>query len=84
MENALTPAQMAVRAVIELCDNYAFKPDVATANAVLIRKTIAAQALISSAEKASEAVGGASFLRTSELERLARDIHGVQFHPLQA
>jgi len=35
-------------------------------------------------EKAAEAVGGASFLRASALERLVRDIHGAQFHPLHA
>ena len=59
-------------------------PDVATANAVLIRKTIAAQALIAAVEKAVEAVGGAGYLRTNILERHLRDIHAAQFHPLPA
>ena len=39
---------------------------------------------IAAFEKAAEAVGGSSFLRTIALERLLRDIHGAQFHPLQA
>jgi alkylation response protein AidB-like acyl-CoA dehydrogenase len=84
LENALATGQMAVQGMIDLCANYAFTPDVATANAALIRKTIAAQSLIAAVEKAAEAVGGSSFLRTSALERLLRDIHGAQFHPLHA
>jgi alkylation response protein AidB-like acyl-CoA dehydrogenase len=84
MENALATGQMAVQAMIELCANYAFTPDVATANAAFIRKTIATQSVIGAVEKAAEAVGGSSFLRTSGLERLLRDVHAAQFHPLQA
>jgi len=83
MDNALATAQMAVQGMVDLCANYAFTPDVATANAVLIRKTIAAEAVVRTVEKASEAVGGASFLRTSALERLLREVHGSQFHPMQ-
>jgi alkylation response protein AidB-like acyl-CoA dehydrogenase len=84
MENALATGQMAVQGMIDLCANYAFTPDVATANAAFVRKTIATQSLISAVEKAAEAVGGSSFLRTIALERLLRDIHGAQFHPLHA
>ncbi len=84
MENALATGQMAVQGMIDLCANYAFTPDVATANAAFVRKTIATQSLIAAVEKAAEAVGGSSFLRTIALERLLRDIHGAQFHPLQA
>lgn len=84
MENALATGQMAVQGMIDLCANYAFTPDIATANAAFIRKTIATRSLIGAVEKAAEAVGGSSFLRTSALERLVRDIHGAQFHPLHA
>jgi alkylation response protein AidB-like acyl-CoA dehydrogenase len=84
LDNALTTSQMAIKEMIDLCGNYTFAPDVPTANAVLIRKTIAAQALIAAVEKAVEAVGGSAFMRTSALERLLRDIHGAQFHPMQA
>jgi alkylation response protein AidB-like acyl-CoA dehydrogenase len=83
MDNALATGQMAVQAMIDLCANYAFTPDVPTANTAFIRKSIASQSLIAAVEKAAEAVGGSSFLRTSALERLLRDIHGAQFHPLQ-
>jgi acyl-CoA dehydrogenase len=39
--------------------------------------------VIAAAEKALEATGGAGFFRKTGLERLLRDAHGVQFHPLQ-
>src|SRR6266542_4460748 len=84
MDNALATAQMAAQAMIELCADYSFTPDVATANAIFVRKTIAAQALTAAVEKALEVVGGGGLFRSVGLERLLRDIHGVQFHPLQA
>jgi alkylation response protein AidB-like acyl-CoA dehydrogenase len=83
MENALVTGQMAVQGMVAQCAEYSFAPDVATANAVLIRKTIAAHALLTAVEKALEAVGGGGLLRNLGLERLVRDIHGAQFHPLQ-
>ena len=56
---------------------------VAAAAAGSARKTIAAQACLETVEKAMEVVGGASFFRTSGIERLLRDVHAAQFHPLQ-
>ncbi len=35
-------------------------------------------------EKALETVGGGGIFRSLGLERLVRDIHAAQFHPLQA
>ncbi len=84
MDNAIATAQMAVQVMIDLCADYRFEPDVATANAIFVRKTIAAQALIATVEKALEVVGGGGLFRSVGLERLLRDIYGVQFHPLQA
>jgi alkylation response protein AidB-like acyl-CoA dehydrogenase len=84
MENALATGQMAVQAMIDLCADYTFTPDLATANAALIRKTIAGQALQQAVEKALETVGGSGLFRSLGLERLVRDIHAAQFHPLPA
>jgi alkylation response protein AidB-like acyl-CoA dehydrogenase len=84
LENALVTGQMAVQGMIDLCADYAFAPDLATANAVLIRKTIAVQALQLAVEKALETVGGGGIFRSTGLERLVRDIHAAQFHPLPA
>ena len=83
MNNALVTAQLAVQGMADLCDDYAFAPTVHTADAVLIRKTIAANACIQTVEKAFEVVGGGAFFRSVGLERLLRDVHGAQFHPLQ-
>jgi alkylation response protein AidB-like acyl-CoA dehydrogenase len=84
MENALATGQLATRAMVELCADYAFTPDLATANAIFVRKAIAANALLAAVEKALEVVGGGGLFRGLGLERLLRDIHGAQFHPLQA
>jgi alkylation response protein AidB-like acyl-CoA dehydrogenase len=84
LENALVTGQMSVLGMIDLCADLTFTPDLATANAVLIRKTIAAQSLLLVVEKALEAVGGGGIFRSMGLERLVRDLHAAQFHPLQA
>jgi alkylation response protein AidB-like acyl-CoA dehydrogenase len=83
MENALVTGQIAVQEMIERCADLTFVPDVNTANAIFIRRTIAAEALRVVAEKAMEVSGGAGFFRSLGLERLLRDLHGAQFHPLQ-
>jgi alkylation response protein AidB-like acyl-CoA dehydrogenase len=82
MENALVTAQMALQGMIETTANYDFTPVDQTANAILIRKTIAARAAILTVEKALEVVGGTGFFRSLGLERLLRDVHGAAFHPL--
>jgi alkylation response protein AidB-like acyl-CoA dehydrogenase len=82
MENALVTAQMALQGMIDTAANYHFEPVDQTANAILVRKTIAARAVILTVEKALEVVGGAGFFRSLGLERLLRDVHGAQFHPL--
>lgn len=84
MENALAAGQMAVQATIDLNANYTFVPGTATTNAMLIRKTVAVDALMQAVEKALEMTGGAGIMREVGLERLVRDIHAAQFHPLQA
>jgi Acyl-CoA dehydrogenase, C-terminal domain len=71
-----TDRQSPARALVD-------QPTVPTANAVLIRKTVAANACIQTVEKAFEVVGGGAFFRSLGLERLLRDVHGAQFHPLQ-
>jgi alkylation response protein AidB-like acyl-CoA dehydrogenase len=53
-----------------------------TANAIFIRKTIAARAAICTVEKAMEVVGGGAFFRSLGLERLFRDVQGGLYHPL--
>jgi acyl-CoA dehydrogenase len=82
LENLLAIAEIAVDDMIRLANGFDFTPTVALASKVLVRKTIAAKAVIATAEKALEATGGAGMFRKLGLERLLRDAHGAQFHPL--
>jgi alkylation response protein AidB-like acyl-CoA dehydrogenase len=82
MTNALTTAQMAVQGMFDTAANYTFPPVDETANAIFIRKTIAARAAILTVDKAMEVVGGAAFFRSLGLERLFRDVQGGLYHPL--
>jgi alkylation response protein AidB-like acyl-CoA dehydrogenase len=83
MENLLTTAKLAREDLVRIANDLDFAPTQETANAILIRKTIAANHVIAAAEKALEAAGGAGFFRKAGLERLLRDAHGAQFHPMQ-
>ena len=82
MENFLTTAQLALDSMIELCDDLAFTPTEALASQILARKTICANAVIAVTEKALEVCGGSGFMRKAGIERLLRDAHASQFHPL--
>ena len=82
LTNTLTTAQLAVDAMVGITNDWQFDPSVATANDILVRKTIAAQAIIETVEKALETAGGSGFYTKLGLERRLRDVHGVQFHPL--
>jgi alkylation response protein AidB-like acyl-CoA dehydrogenase len=84
METALAAGELAVQDMVTRCADYGFTPTVETANAMFVRKTISSQSLILAVEKALEAVGGGGIFRTVGLERLVRDMHAAQFHPLQA
>jgi alkylation response protein AidB-like acyl-CoA dehydrogenase len=48
----------------------------------VVRKTLAAKACIAAVEKALEVTGGQGMFRALGLERLLRDVHGGQFHPM--
>lgn len=82
MENLLTTAQLAYDDMVRLALTVNEGPSRELANAILIRKTIAATHVIAATEKAVEVCGGAGFLRRTGLERLLRDVHGAKFHPL--
>lgn len=84
LANRLATAQLAVDDMVRLANDLDFEAGLDLSNAMLVRKTIAAEAVLSTAEKALEAAGGAGFYRALGLERLLRDAHAVQFHPLSA
>lgn len=82
MHNQLVTAQVALDSMIHIANNFDFEPGPGIASDILSRKTIAVRAALATAEKALETVGGAGFFRSLGLERLVRDAHGGQFHPL--
>jgi alkylation response protein AidB-like acyl-CoA dehydrogenase len=82
LTNQLTMAQLAADDMVRLANDLNFAMDLQVANAILIRKTIVAEHVLATVEKALEAAGGAGFYRKIGLERFLRDAHAAQFHPL--
>lgn len=82
LTNRLTQAQLAVDSMVGITNDWQFQPVPETANAILVRKTLAANAILETVQKTMEAAGGAAFFRRTGLERLFRDAHGVRYHPL--
>jgi alkylation response protein AidB-like acyl-CoA dehydrogenase len=82
LTNLLTTARLALADMVRITNEFDFEPTVDTADSVLVRKTIVARAVIATVEEALEVCGGAGFYRKLGLERLLRDAHGAQFHPL--
>jgi alkylation response protein AidB-like acyl-CoA dehydrogenase len=80
---AYTTARLAVEDMVATCADYAFVADNATANKILVCKSIAAQSMLATVEKCLRTVGGSGMFTSVGLERLLRDIHGAEFHPLQ-
>ncbi len=82
MITAHTTGADAVTAMFASSDNLNFDNTNEHSSITLARKTVAAEALIDTVRLAIEATGGIGFSRTSQLERLYRDVHGCLFHPL--
>jgi acyl-CoA dehydrogenase len=84
METRLTAGRLAVEDGVRLANGLDFAPTAEIASAALMRKTLAAEAVLATGELALDVVGGAGFMRRTGLERLVRDLHGARFHPLPA
>ncbi len=67
---------------MRLANDLDFTMSLDLTSAVLVRKTIAAEHVLATVEKALETAGGAGFYCDAGLERFVRDAHGAQFHPL--
>ncbi len=80
--NVLLSARTQWKAMYTLTNNFDFTPEERTTIDILSLKTNVAEATIQTVREAMEAVGGQSFYRKNELERLFRDVHAAQFHPL--
>lgn len=83
VENELTTAQMALESMVANAGELRSEVTMEHANRALVRKTIAVEASLRTAETALEVVGGRGYYRAAGLERILRDLHAGQFHPLQ-
>ena len=84
LANYLTTVKLATDDMVRLANDLDFEMTIEVTNAILVRKTIVAEHVLATVEKALEAAGGAGFYRETGLERLLRDAHAAQFHPLSA
>lgn len=80
--NAHTTASDVLAAMFVAADDLRFEATDALAGQMLARKTVVAEAAMTTVRRAVAAVGGRGFSRGFALERLARDVQGAQFHPL--
>jgi alkylation response protein AidB-like acyl-CoA dehydrogenase len=80
MENQLVTAQIAHASAVEMSPTATPGPE--TTNAILIRRTIIAKAVLGTVERAMEVAGGAAFFRANRLEQLFRDAQAARYHPL--
>jgi alkylation response protein AidB-like acyl-CoA dehydrogenase len=80
MENQVVTAQIAHASMLTL--SASAKPGPETSSAMLIRRTIVANAVLGTADKAMDVAGGAGFFRSAQLERLFRDLQACRYHPL--
>jgi alkylation response protein AidB-like acyl-CoA dehydrogenase len=83
MDTNLAGAQLALREMVALANDYDYAPGIERSNKVYLYKTIAARSALRAVELAMEVCGGGSFFRSAGIERLFRDIQGVRFHPWQ-
>ena len=82
MMNTHTTAADAVAAMYVDADNLQFDNTDALASRMLSRKTVASDTVIQTVRLAIEVTGGVGYTRSSDIERLYRDVHGCLFHPL--
>lgn len=80
--NAHTAATDLIAAMVRDADELHFDNTDEHASHTLARKTVATTMLMETVRLAVELVGGSSYSRGSELERMWRDVQGAQFHPL--
>jgi acyl-CoA dehydrogenase len=84
MQTELTTAQIGFESMIANANELNVEPGIEHANRALIRKTIVAEAVKRTADRALEATGGAGYFRHLGLERILRDAQAAQFHPMPA
>lgn len=82
LKNTLLAAQAQWRAMQDFTNDFDFFPNDGISAEILAYKTNIADAARETVAGAMEIVGGRSFYRRNQLERLFRDVQASQFHPL--
>ncbi|MBT9189127.1 acyl-CoA dehydrogenase family protein [Zobellia russellii] len=80
--NSYTLSKVLHKDMLEIANDLDFKSEERIGVEMLTRKTLVANACKETVNKAMETVGGQSFYRKYELERLFRDMQAVGFHTL--
>ncbi|MBU2973763.1 acyl-CoA dehydrogenase family protein [Zobellia sp. B3R18] len=80
--NSFTLAKVLHKDMLEIANDLDFQAEERIGVEMLTRKTLVANACKETVNKAMETVGGQSFYRKYELERLFRDMQAVGFHTL--
>ena len=82
LNNSLLSAQSQLKIMSALTNNFDFKPNESTTIQVLSYKTNISEDTKQVVADAMEIIGGQSFYRANNLERLFRDVQASPFHPL--
>ncbi|MEM7334786.1 MAG: acyl-CoA dehydrogenase family protein [Chloroflexota bacterium] len=82
MNNSLITAKVLHEDMLRLANDFDFEPNNEQAHEILTRKTVVANACISTVQQAMDIVGGPGFFRSFGLEKLLRDVQASKYHPL--
>lgn len=82
LNNTLLSAQTQLAAMRVLTNEIDFKPNESITIKMLSFKTNISEACMQTVAEAMDAIGGQSFYRKNQLERLFRDVQASPFHPL--
>ena len=82
MNNELTAARVLLKDMIRINDDFNFQATNENGHAMLSRKTLIARACVNTVDMAMQIIGGKSYYRSHELERLFRNVQASSFHPL--
>ncbi len=84
MQNHYRIAKWALEDFIQAINNFNVKPDESSASKAHQAKAIISQQSRQFAQSAMEALGGYSYFKKVEIERLYRDLLAGEFHPMLA
>lgn len=82
LNNTLVSAQVQWQAMHALTNNFDFTPNADITVRMLSLKTNVSDACTQTVSEAMDAIGGQSFYKKNQLERLFRDVQAAPFHPL--